>query len=198
MDKRGSDGAITVAKIGLLSAVVAALIGAVATVLTVLIKDEPTNAAASPPPGARTQSEMPFNQPSIPGNDSSRDTPPSADGAQIKFVFPHEGSEVDVDQDILVSGSVTGLGSDTLWILSMHEVGGSFYLVPPAITKDGPWSVTDEDVGNPLDKGSNFVYYAVQANAECTNTLSSMNIYDSFKELPEGCDSRDQRYVRVR
>jgi hypothetical protein len=92
-----------------------------------------------------------------------------------------------------VAGSVTGLGGNTLWILSRHDVGRSFYVVPgtagiaPIITKDGPWSVTDEVVGDPSDKGSNVVYYAVQADADCTKTLSAMHHYDSFREMPKGC-----------
>lgn len=196
--EQSKDGAITVAKISMLSAVVVALISAAATVVTFLIKDDRTNAAASPPPDTTMQGDMPSSRPTTPRDDNTRDIPTPDDGAQVKFFFPQEGSKIDVGQDVLVSGSVTGLGSDTLWILSRHDVGGSFYLVPPTITQDGPWSVTDENVGDPLDKGSNFVYYAVQANAECTKALSSMDIYDSFREIPKGCTARDQRHVRVR
>ncbi len=104
-----------------------------------------------------------------------------------------------------MSGSVTGLGGDTLWILSRHDVGGSFYLVPgaaglsPVRTKDGPWSVTDESVGNPSDRGGNVVYYAVQANADCAKNLSAMHNYDSFPDLPKGCTIlQGQRSVRVK
>ncbi len=196
--EQSKDGAIKVAKISLLSAVVVALIGAAATVWTVSIKDDRTNAAAGPPPDTTMQGEMPSSRPTTPRDNDTRGIPTPDDGAQVEFVFPQEGSGIDVGQDVPVSGSVTGLGSDTLWILSRHDVGGSFYLVPPTIVKDGPWSVIDGNVGDSLDKGSNFVYYAVQANAECAKSLSSMDIYDSFKEIPKGCTTRGQRNVRVR
>ena len=81
-------------------------------------------------------------------------------------------------QSVVVSGTVTGLGGNTLWILSRHDVGKSFYLVlgeegvSPVITKDGPWSVTDEGMGDPPPiRGSAIVYHAVQANANCSRIL---------------------------
>lgn len=196
--EQNKNGVITTAKISMLSAVVVALIGAATAVWVEETKGDRTS-AASPPPDTTMQGEMPPSRPAIPGDGDTRDGPTSGDGAQVEFVFPQEGSTIDVGQDVRVLGNVTGLGGDhTFWILSRHDVGGSFYLVPPTVTKDGPWSVTDENVGDSLDKGSNFVYYAVQANAECTKTLSSMGAYDSFKEIPNGCTIQGQRYVRIR
>ncbi|MGH3773148.1 MAG: hypothetical protein ACRDRW_17435 [Pseudonocardiaceae bacterium] len=122
-------------------------------------------------------------------------------------VWPSVGAVINPGQDVVVAGSVTGLGGDTLWILSMHDVGGSFYLVPgvaglsPVAPQDGPWGVTDEGVGNPTDRGGTVVYYAVQANADCTKTLSSMRSDDSFHEheLPKGCTIlQGLRSVRVK
>ncbi|MGH3822538.1 MAG: hypothetical protein ACRDRA_06820 [Pseudonocardiaceae bacterium] len=121
---------------------------------------------------------------------------PPIDGADVDFIFPQEGSGIDVGQDVLVSGNVTGLGGDTLWILSWHEDGGSFYPVPPAIPKDGPWKVFDRHVGNSSDRDSNFVYYAVQANSDCARDLTAKS--DSFRDLPKSCLVRNQRSIRVK
>jgi hypothetical protein len=49
------------------------------------------------------------------------DIPLSGHIAQVEFVSPPEGSEINPGQDVVIAGS----------------------------TKDGPWSVTDEGVGNP-------------------------------------------------
>ncbi|MGH3856758.1 MAG: hypothetical protein ACRDR6_25390 [Pseudonocardiaceae bacterium] len=102
-------------------------------------------------------------------------------------------AEINPGQDVPVVGSVTGLGGNTLWILSKHEVGGSYYLPAgaagpsPVATKDRPWTVTDEGVGDASDRGGNVVYYPVQANAECAKTLSAMHHYDSLPKLPQAC-----------
>lgn len=102
------------------------------------------------------------------------------------------GAEITPRQDVPLVGSVTGLDGNTLWILSRHEDGGSYYPVgaagpAPVATKDGPWTVTDEGVGDPSDRGSNVVYYPVQANAECAKTLSNIHNYDSLSSPPQGC-----------
>jgi hypothetical protein len=134
--------------------------------------------------------------PATPGSDDVS-AAPTPDGAHVDFIFPEEGSEINAGQDVILSGSVTGLGDDDLWIISRHEVGGSFYLIPPAITKDGPWDVLDQRVGDPSDKGSYFVYYAVRANADCTKSLSSVR--NSFRDLPQGCTVvQGQLSVRIK
>jgi hypothetical protein len=104
-----------------------------------------------------------------------------------------------------VAGSVTGLGDTTLWVLSRHDVGGSFYLVvvaagpSPVLTFDGSCSVTESGVGNSSDRGSDIVYYAVQANTDCTKILSALHNYDSVPEVPKGCTIlQGQRSVQIK
>lgn len=165
------------------------------------IAHEPASPPATPPPATASP-----GQPStLPAPEDGGGTPIPGHIAQVEFVSPPEGSEINPGQDVVVVGGVTGLGGNTLWILSRHNVGGSFYLVAgaaglsPILTKDGPWSVTDESVGNPSDRGSDIVYYAVQANADCAKTLSAMHNYDSFQEVPKGCTIlQGQRSVRVK
>jgi hypothetical protein len=117
-------------------------------------------------------------------------------GARVEFIFPPAGYEINAGDDVPGSVQVTGLGSDTLWIVSRHEDGGSYYLVPPPIAKDGYSSFLDESVGNSSDKGSNIVYFAVLANADCAQVLSA--IRGPFENLPPSCTYRGQRVVRVR
>lgn len=157
-----------------------------------------TSTAAIIPPATEIQGDRSPSQPSEP-------TMTDDGNSKVEFVSPQEGLVISPRQNVVVSGTVTGLGSNTLWILSKHEIGGSFYLVlgeagvSPVIIKDGPWSVTDEGVGNPSDKGSAIVYYAVQANAECSRTLSAKQNYDSFHELPTGCTIlQGQREVHIK
>lgn len=181
---RGSGGqsSIIVAKIALVGTVLAALITAAATVLPTLIKNEPPNT----PPGSSSKSVMPDEGPAV---------PPSVDGAQVEFLSPPEDTPINAGDNVKVSGTVTGLGATTLWILSWHQDGGSFFPISgaggisPVATKDGPWSITDEHVGDATDKGQAIVYTAVQADAECTKTLSAMHDYGSFRDsdLPKGC-----------
>ena len=171
---------------------------------TVLIKDEPSNGAGSPPPGTARVPDVPPGQSSAPttvGEDAGM--LPSHDAAQVEFVFPQKDASISPGDDVVVSGTVRGLGGNTLWILSWHEDGGSFYQISgvegisPVTTKDGPWSVTDENVGNRSDKGRAIVYFAVQANVECTKLLSSK--HDPFREMPKGCITLpDQRGVKVK
>jgi hypothetical protein len=175
-------------KIGLISAVTVALIGAAATVVAAIINQEPPTSGDTPSPttpmlsdAAASQSPTPVL---VPGNH-----------ANVQFTTPPNDFEIVAGQgDVDLSGTVTGLGTDTLWILSWHSSGGSFYMVPaadgsisPAATKDGPLAVTDQNVGDLGDRGKEIIYYAVQANLDCTHTLSLKNTYDSFRGLPEGC-----------
>jgi hypothetical protein len=81
----------------------------------------------------------------------------------------------------------------------MRLPAGSQGSVPRYSGPDGPWSVTDEGVGDPSDKGSAIVYYAVQANADCSRILSSEQNYDSFRELPKGCTIlQSQKQVQIK
>lgn len=178
-----------------------ALITTAGAVVAAWIAHEPINPAATPPPATAPPSQS-LTRPT-PGDSGGIPIPGHI--AQVEFVSPPEGSEINPGQDVVVSGSVTGLDDNTLWILSRHDVGGSFYLVSgaaglsPVRTKDGPWSVTDESVGNPSDRGGNVVYYAVQANADCTRALSAMHNYDSLQEPPRGCTIlQGLRSVRIK
>jgi hypothetical protein len=181
--KGSGSESITVAKIALIGTVLAALITAAATVIPALLKDG--------------------QSPTVSGDGGG--IPPSVEGAQVEFFSPREGDSISPGDSVMVSGTVTGLGQRQLWILSWHEDGKSFFMVPGAAgvsavsTKDGPWSVTDEGVGNPSDQGKTIVYTAVLAGAKCAQALSVMHNSDSFHVPPPGCIILpDRRDVRVK
>lgn len=127
------------------------------------------------------------------GNTGAASTP---GGTQVEFISPLTDSEINVDDDVSGSVLVAGLGKNKIWIVSRHDVGGSYYPIYPPITEDGYQQFVDQGVGDSSDKGSNIVYFAVLANADCDQSLSAVR--DSFRTLPPGCILRDQRAVRVR
>jgi hypothetical protein len=203
--KKDRNESITVAKIALMGTLLAALITAAATVFPVLLRDDPPNAGAIPPPGIARGSDVPpgrLSAPMTPGGDGGMSA--SSDGAQVEFLSPQKGASISPGDSVAVAGTVTGLGKNTLWILAWHEDGGSFFMVSgesgvsPVATKDGPWSVTDEGVGTPSDKGRIISYTAVLAGAECTKALAAKRDDDSFHALPPGCiNFSDHRDVQV-
>ena len=208
LQSKQSGGQLPVTVTGSSSAVRIALIGAAATVLTgvlaALVTPWINHQLANPatiPPAATTQARQ---QSTFPPSEGGGNTPVPGQLARVTFVSPPVGDEINPGEDVPVAGSVTGLGGNTLWILSMHDIGGSFYLVgatgpSPAATKDGPWNITDVGVGDPSDHGGDVFYYPVQANADCTKTLSAMNNYASFPKPPQGCTTLPPlRTVRIK
>jgi hypothetical protein len=190
---QGDDGhPITVAKISLISASVVALIGAAATVTTAMIKHQSGETAATPPAATGSQDRTSTGQ-TAPGT------------AQVEFYSPRPGTQIHPGAKLSLSGYVQGLGGNQLWIMSRHGNDPSYYLVAkagpvgnlPAATRDGRWAVDDVHAGNSTDLNSQFTYYALEANADCTRTLSSMNSYHTLDDLPNGCTRLTDVSVQV-
>jgi hypothetical protein len=144
--------------------------------------------------GAEPSTSMTTMSPLATG-DSNTGATSTTGVAQVEFIFPPVGYEINAGDDVSGSVQVSGLGNDTLWIVSRHD-GGSYYLVSPPIAKDGYSSFLDESVGDSSGRGSSIAYFAVLANADCAQALSA--IPGPFKNLPPSCTYRDQRVVRVR
>jgi hypothetical protein len=72
---------------------------------------------AQPPTSVTTTPPVAGN-----GDTGATSTP---DGAQVEFIFPPKNSEINFGDNVSGSVNVAGLGSDTLWIISRHDVGGS-------------------------------------------------------------------------
>lgn len=166
-----------------------------AVVLPILIKDGLPSTIRIPSPATATPGAVPAGQSSTPTLGHSSDIPAPHNEAQVEFISPQEDTPINFGNDVKVSGTVTDLGDNTLWIWSWHQDGESFFLISgekgisPATTKNGPWVITDQHVGNKTDRGKTITYTAVQANTECAKTLSAMPDDESFhaEEIPKGC-----------
>ncbi|MGH3885985.1 MAG: hypothetical protein ACRDSZ_05325 [Pseudonocardiaceae bacterium] len=128
-------------------------------------------------------------------DDGNAGATPTPGRTQAEFISPQADSEINVGDDVSGSVFVAGLGGNKIWIVSRHDVGGSYYPIYPPIAKDGYQEFIDQGVGDSSDKGNNIVYFAVLANADCTQALSDQNF---FRTLPTGCVLLDQRVVRVK
>jgi hypothetical protein len=96
--------------------------------------------------------------------------------------------------NISVSGEVTGLLGETLWIADQPaDSPDKFVLSPQAVTTvDGPWQYFDREVGDQTDKGSAVTFIAIVANADCSQKLASVvsqagDGEPSVSALPIGC-----------
>jgi hypothetical protein len=131
-----------------------------------------------------------------PGSAGDGNTDATPGRVQVEFISPRADSEINAGDDVSGSILVAGLGNNKIWIVSRHDVGGSYYPIYPPIAKDGYQEFVDQAVGDSSDKGHNVVYFAVLANADCAQDLSAMD--GSFRTLPHGCALLDQRAVRVK
>lgn len=186
-------------RVGLISAVAVALIGAAATVVAAIISQGPSTSEDTSPPTTSMPSSTATPQLPIP--------PVSGNHANVQFTAPPDGFEIEAEkgEDVSLVGTVTGLGTDTLWILSQHSSGRSYYMVPlenggisPVAEEDGNWHVTDYNVGDASDRGGQIIYYALQANSDCSRELLSKDEGDSFRSLPGGCNPVKNIKVSVR
>jgi serine/threonine protein kinase len=177
-------------------------------VFLILTRGASPNAGTSPLPGAAGSTDVPpgrLPRPTTSGDGGGGLAP--AEGAQVEFSSPPADASISPHRDVAVAGTVTQPAGNQLWILAYHGDGGSYFMVPgpegvsPVTTKDGPWEVTDANVGTASDKGNIIVYTAVQADTACAKWLSAKHDDDSFypKELPAGCTIfPDNRTVLVK
>lgn len=114
------------------------------------------------------------------------------------------GSIIEPGQNVPVSGSVTGLGEATLWVVTKPDIGdGVYYMTQdgPVTERDGNWSFIDIQVGDDGDRGFNITYYVLQADQACGNALTGVpRNEDGLRTFPilfEGCEILAERPVTV-
>jgi len=177
---------------------------ATAATLAIVIKDGHVPGATLTPPSPGTlvagaqQGQSSTPAPSA----NSAPPPPAHNDAQIMFSSPPD-APIKPKTDVPVTGTVEGLGANTLWILAWHQSGGRYFPIPnpdtsqmsPVTTKDGPWHTEDDSVGDSSDIGKTIAYTAILANTECAKQLTTKN--EPFIGLPDGCVILGQREVRV-
>lgn len=76
-----------------------------------------------------------------------------------------------------VSGSLHGIGANTMWIVTKPDAGDGYCTTidAPIATSDGNWSFEDQEVGDETDVGHEIPYIAVQADQTCSQGLSSVD-----------------------
>jgi hypothetical protein len=112
----------------------------------------------------------------------------------VKITSPQQGASVRGSQGIVIVGTVTGLGADTLWVFD-HDLGNNRYYRAtdaPLEVRDGRWSFLDRPIGSgPDDVGTTFPLVVVRADPECTRTLRAAKPDADgdivFASLPSGC-----------
>jgi hypothetical protein len=115
--------------------------------------------------------------------------------AEVTFDEPSESAVVRPGSSIKLSGAISGLaGGQELWVLSRADSADQLYYLTiqaPVATSDGPWSVTDEGVGDASDIGHSRNYIAVNADSACVDALVSVQADAdgvlSLPRLPSPC-----------
>lgn len=102
-------------------------------------------------------------------------TPIPPPRATASFTKPTPGSSIHAAQNVVVSGSVSGLPpGTTLWMVYTASNGGpDYYLISnrPVLNSDGSWNFTDTEVGDASDIGGTITYHAIQADTACNQAL---------------------------
>lgn len=113
---------------------------------------------------------------------------------------PKNGTQVSESRGFTMTGSVSSLGADALWILDYN--GGSNYIIdePANIALSGKWSAFDGPFGRPPDRLPFLVSVVlVVADPSCNvrlNQLSNAGRYD-ISNLPSGCKIVAEATVKV-
>jgi hypothetical protein len=97
--------------------------------------------------------------------------------AEIRFLTPKWGDTVTPGQDLLLSGTVSGLpAGDSVWLLETSPSEGIYLFLDgsksgPFATADGEFARTDP--GGPKEGGTVIFYVAFQAGSACNEILSN-------------------------
>lgn len=181
------------------SATVATLALGTTMVIAIISVASSARPVTAPPPSATTTAPPVSTAPPPPTT-----SPLPAPLVQVDISQPAPGITIQPRQDVPVAGSVTGLAGDTLWVVTKPDAGDGLYYLTlggPVTDHDGNWSFTDPEVGDDSDRGHNIVYFALQANRACSETLAvtprNVNGDRTFALLPAGCSARADRPVAV-
>jgi len=106
----------------------------------------------------------------------------------VEFTKPTPNMPIEAGSGVAVSGRVSGLGNETLWLVTKPDAGGGAYYLTdnsPVARTDGSWSFPDTGVGDASDRGLSITYLAVAADAACSAALAQAG--DTVDALPGGC-----------
>jgi hypothetical protein len=141
------------------------------------------------------RTERASNSTSSPPNSGE---PTSLNHTRVEFHQPTEGSNIQYGSTVSLEGSVAGLASASLWLVTKPDAGDNHYFLTqnsPLTTTDGNWTYVDTEAGDESDVGKNITYVAVKADIACASTLASAD--EAVEALPPTCIVLATRSVHV-
>jgi hypothetical protein len=169
------------------------------TALSVTITSVVAASACSSPPqvvinGTSTTPSPPTSPPVV------ATTAPSI--PQITFKQPDPKVPISPGDDVMLSGTISGLNGRELWVISRTDSADQLYsiITPSPVTKsDGSWTETDETATDNSDRGHHILFIGVAANQKCADSLNSVKADSdgvrSFQALSGDCQAIDPPLV---
>lgn len=121
---------------------------------------------------------------------------------QITFKQPDPNAAINPGDDVMLSGTVSGLNGRELWVISRTDSADQLYsiITPSPVTKtDGSWTETDEAATGNSDRGHHILFIGVAANQKCADSLNSVKADSdgvrSFQALSADCQAIDPPLV---
>lgn len=125
---------------------------------------------------------------------------PPARAPSVKLDTPRNGTIVSEKKGFVATGTVSSLGTNTLWILD-YDGGSDYTIDEPAKVVDGKWSATDgPGLGSPSQSlPFSLTMVVVVADSSCNATLNKLNNTQNFNisSLPSGCEVVTETTVNV-
>ncbi|MEV6487083.1 hypothetical protein AB0M20_00385 [Actinoplanes sp. NPDC051633] len=150
----------TSARLGLIGVIAAALIAMLGGIIVAVINDDD-----DPKPPAKA----------TPTSSASASASASA-SVSITFTKP-TGTQVKPGTDVPFEGTVRGLASgQVVWLLSRTPSSKSLYYIvgtEPIVKRDGGFDATAFNLGDETDLGSYRTFFAVLADAACSEVISA-------------------------
>lgn len=146
-------------------------------------------------------------QPSVPSTTAPSTTTTSTAsapaGKDVVITSPYDGKSVSGRAGVVLSGTASGLGGDTLWVFD-HDLDNLLYYRDsdePVVVREGRWSFLDKPIGDSGsgDIGTTFTVVVVRASTSCTKVLRGTKANAdgdvTFTDLPTGCSEADSVHV---
>lgn len=168
----------------IIAAWIVGVLGVVGIVVGVLLTHV---LAGSPQPGQSASSNRtPTSSLASTGTAQPRTAPSGQPSASL--TYPADGTKMSRAQGFTTGGIVTGLGTDTIWILD--HPAGAYYVDAEAAIENGKWEALDRPLGSQSDHLSySLRVVAVFATPECKTLLRHLeNVGDvRLRQMPNGC-----------
>ena len=146
-----------------------------------------SSASVTPTPIISISSPTPVTSTPVTSPSPASTSPTTAGTPHVTLDTPKPGTNVSSSKGFPVTGTVSSLGADTIWILD-NNGGGSYTVNESAtVTLDGRWTAFD---GPGLGNSSSLVMDVVLADSSCTMALSQHTVAPNSSDispLPPRC-----------